>query len=152
MDVAEVFDRLGEAGVAVWLDEEANLRIDKDASAELKQLVRQHRVEVVAIINARTVMNRSRMRIVKLPLGGFALAKPPGPLPEEVVRAIKVLGMDAMPIVINDEECEWLPYREWVRRQVLDFSKPLCDPGELEEWRRKQEAEKELKRNGRRSR
>jgi hypothetical protein len=33
---------------------------------------------------------------VRLPLGGFALAKLPGPLPEEVVEAIETLRLDAV--------------------------------------------------------
>jgi len=149
MDVTEVLDRLGEAGVCVWLDADGNLRIDKEAPAELKELVRAHKPELIAVLKARQVMNRSGMRIVKLALGGHALAKPPGPLPQEVVEAIKALRMDHLPIVHQD--CQGISWDEWVRRQVLDFSKPMCDPEELERWKQEREAEQEARlRRGRR--
>lgn len=145
MDVEAVFDRLMEAGVSVWLDEDGKLLIDKDAPAELKDLVRAHKPAIIAVLKARAVMNRSGVHIVRLPLGGFALAKPPGPLPEEVAAAIETLGMGGMPVVFNDEGGRWLPYREWARQQVLDFSKPLCDPEDLALWRRRIEAEAQEK-------
>ena len=30
--------------------------------------------------------------------------------------------MDHRPLLHNDEGGRWLPYQEWVRQQVLDFS------------------------------
>jgi hypothetical protein len=150
MDISEVWDRLLAARVAVWLDDVGNLRIDKEAPAELKELAREHKPEILAVLKANQVMNRSGMRIVRLPLGGFALAKPPSPLPQEVVDAIRALRMDHLPVVLQGES--GLPYREWVRRQVLDFSKPLCDPEELERWRREREAEEEARLRSRRRR
>ncbi len=149
MDLSEVWDHLSAAGVCVWLDGDGNLRIDKDAPAELKELVREHKPEIIAVLKASQVMNRSGMRIVKLPLGGFALAKPPGPLPEDVAQAIKALRMEHLPIV--DQDCQGISWNEWVRRQVLDFSKPMCDPEDLERWKREREAEQEARvRRGRR--
>jgi len=138
--IEAVLGRLMEAGVAVWLDADGRLRIDKEAPAELKELVREHKPDLVALLKANEVMNRSGMRIVKLPLGGFALAKPPGPLPEDVPQAIKALRMDHLPIV-QRVDLPGLPYDEWVRRQVLDLSKPLCDPEELRQWLAAREAE-----------
>ena len=91
------------------------------------------------MIKANAVMNRSGMRIKKLPLGGFALAKPPGPLPDEIVQAIKVLRMDSMPVVINDEGLRSMKYDEWLLRQ------PLCDPEDLDRWLREREAEEETR-------
>lgn len=149
MDVREVFDRLLAAGVSVWLDGDGKLRIDKEAPEEIKELVRQHKPEIIAVLRAHAVMNESGMRIVRLPRVGFALAKPPGPLPDEVAEAIKALRMEHLPIV-HREEARGLSYDEWVRRQVLDFSKPLCDPDELERWKRERDGEQEARPRSRR--
>ena len=146
MDVEQLWERLLAEGVGVWLDSEGKLRIDKRAPEELKQLVREHKPEVIAVLKAQEVMNRSGLRLVRLPLGGFALAKPPGPLPEEVIGAIKTLRLAQLPLVHNAEGGRWIPHHEWRRRQ------PLCDPKELEQWRRKQEAEREARINNRRRR
>jgi hypothetical protein len=146
MDGLLVWEKLGAAGVSVWVDSHGELRIDKDAPESLKQLVREHKPEVIAVLKAQEVMNRSGLRLVRLPLGGFALAKPPGPLPEEVIGAIKTLHLAQLPLVHNDEGGRWIPYEEWRRRQ------PLCDPKELEQWRRKEEAEREARVNNRRRR
>lgn len=145
MDVEQIWERLLAQGVSVWLGHDGSLRIDRDAPPELKDLVRQHKAEVIAVLRARDVVNRSGVRLVRLPLGGFALAKPPGSLPEEVVEAIKTLRLDHLPLVHNDEGGRWMPYEEWRRRQ------PLCDPKELERWRREREAEEQARlRRGRR--
>ena len=152
MEISEVWDRLMAEGVGVWLDPAGQLRIDKGASAELKELVRRHKAEIAAVLEAHVVMNRSGVRIVRLPLGGLALAKPPGPPPAEVAEAIKTLRMDHMPLVHNYEGGRWLPYQEWVRQQVLDFSKPLCDPEELRRWLAEREAEDEARLRSRRRR
>lgn len=146
MDVELIWEKLGATGVSVWLDADGKLRIDQQAPEELKALVRQHKAEVIAVLKAQEVMNRSGIRLVRLPLGGFALAKPPGSLAEEVVEAIKILRLDHVPSVYNDEGGRWIPYDEWRRRQ------PLCDPKELDEWRRKQEAEEVARCNRRRRR
>jgi len=55
MDVEAVLDRFSEAGVSVWLDAAGKLRIDKDAPAELKQLARQHKQELIDVRRAEAV-------------------------------------------------------------------------------------------------
>jgi len=76
---------------------------------------------------------------VRLPLGGFALAKPPGPLPEEVAGALRTLRLDHLPLVHNDDGGRWMPYREWLCRQ------PACDREDLLRWRKAREAEEQAR-------
>jgi len=144
MDVEVVLGRLLEVGVSVWLDAEGKLRIDKEAPAETKALVREHKAEVIAVLRAQEIVSRSGLRLVRLPLGGFALAKPPGPLPEEVAGALRTLRLDHLPLVHNDEGGRWMPYREWLCRQ------PACDRAELLRWRKTREAEEQARLDRRR--
>jgi hypothetical protein len=118
MDVEAVLDRLMEAGVSVWLDDEGKLRIDKGAPEEIKQLVREHKQELIDVRRAQDFMNRAGIRIIGLPLGQLALAYPPRTDLHELRWAAGVLRMDSMPLVINDEGLEWISPEEWRRRQV----------------------------------
>ena len=118
MDVEAVLDRLMEAGVSVWLDDEGKLRIDKGAPEEIKQLVREHKQQLIDVRRAQDFMNRAGIRIIRLPLGHLALAYPPRTDLDELRWAAGVLRMDSMPLVINDEDCEWISPEEWRRRQV----------------------------------
>lgn len=118
MDVEAVLDRLMEAGVSVWLDDEGKLRIDKDAPVELKDLVRTHKQELMDVRRAQDFMNRAGIRIIRLPLGELALAYPPRTDLDELRWAARILRMDSMPLVINDEGLEWISPEEWRRRQV----------------------------------
>lgn len=118
MDVEAVLDRLMEAGVSVWLDDEGKLRIDKGAPEEIKQLVREHKQELIDVRRAQDFMNRAGVRIIRLPLGHLALAYPPRTDLDALRWAARVLRMDSMPLVINDEGCEWISPEEWRRRQV----------------------------------
>jgi hypothetical protein len=118
VDVEAVLDRLMEAGVSVWLDDEGNLRIDKGATEEIKQLVREHKQELIDVRRAQDFMNRAGIRIIRLPLGHLALAYPPRTGIDELRWAACVLKMDSMPLVINDEGLEWISPEEWRRRQV----------------------------------
>jgi hypothetical protein len=118
MDVEAVLDRLMEAGVSVWLDDEGKLRIDKNAPPEIKDLVREHKQELIDVRRAQDFMNRAGIRIIRLPLGHLALAYPPRTDLDELRWAAGVLRMDSMPLVINDEDCEWISPEEWRRRQV----------------------------------
>ena len=118
MDVEAVFDRLMEAGVHVWLDAEGKLRIDKGAPEEIKQLVREHKQAIIDVKKAIAIMNTRGIRIIRLPLGHQALAYRPGTDLDEIRWAMKVLRMDSMPLVINDEGLEWISPEEWRRRQV----------------------------------
>ena len=118
MDIEALLDRLMEAGVSVWLDAEGKLRIDKGAPEEMKSLVREHKQELTDVRKAQAVMNRPGMRCIRLPLGHLAVAYPLGANLDEIRWAMKVLRMDPMPLVINDEGLEWISPEEWRRRQV----------------------------------
>jgi hypothetical protein len=118
MEIEAVLDRLMEAGVSVWLDDEGKLRIDKGAPEEIKQLVREHKQQLIDVRRAQDFMNRAGIRIIRLPLGHLALAYPPRTDLDELRWAAGVLRMDSMPLVINDEGCEWISPEEWRRRQV----------------------------------
>ena len=118
MDVESVLDRLMEAGISVWLDEEGKLRIDKGAPEEIKQLVREHKQELIDVRRAQEFMNRAGIRIIRLPLGHLALAYPLRIDLDELRSAARTLRMDSMPLVINDEGLEWITPEEWRRRQV----------------------------------
>ena len=118
MDVEAVFDRLMEAGVSVWLDADGKLRIDKGAPEEIKQIVREHKQAIIDVKKAIAIMNTRGIRIIRLPLGHQALAYRPGADLDEIRWAMKVLRMDSMPLVINDEGLEWISPEEWRRRQV----------------------------------
>ena len=128
MDIEAVLDRLTEAGVSVWLDADGKLRIDKGAPEELKDLVRLHKQELTDDRAAQAVMNRPGMRCIRLPLGHLAVAYPLGANLDEIRWAMKVLRMDPMPLVINDEGLRWMTWQEWkLRRRVWDGSKQERD-------------------------
>jgi len=116
MDVEAVLDRLMQAGVSVWLDQDGKLRIDKGAPVELKDLVREHKQALLDLEQALLVMNTAGVRIQRLPLGILALAYPPGTDLERIRWAARILGMDSMPLVINDEGLRWISYDEWRQR------------------------------------
>ena len=119
MDIEAVLDRLMESGVTVWLDAEGKLRIDKSAPPELKELVREHKQPLVDVKKAIALLNATGVRIIRLPLGQLALAYRPGTDLEQIRWAMKVLRMDSMPLVINDEGLRWLTWDQWkLRRQV----------------------------------
>jgi hypothetical protein len=124
VDIEAVLDRLMEASVSVWLDADGKLRIDKGASQELKDLVREHKQELTDVRKAQAVMNRPGMRCIRLPLGHLAVAYPLGADLDEIRWAMKVLRMGPMPLVINDEGLRWMSWDEWkLRRRVWDGSK-----------------------------
>ncbi len=136
MDLAPILDRLDAADASVWLDLEGKLRISKGAPSELKALVREHKQALVDLRTAQAIMNGVGIRIIRLPLGEFALAYPPGAARDETRWAAGVLGMSEMPLVINDEDCVWISFDQWRRRQ------PLCTRQDFEAHHRKLEAEK----------
>ncbi|MCW5982717.1 MAG: hypothetical protein KIT09_31805 [Bryobacteraceae bacterium] len=117
-DVELVLDGLSEVGVSVWLDQEGKLRIDKGATGEIKQLVREHKQELIDVRRAQGFMNRAGIRIIRLPLGHLALAYPPRTDLDELRWAARNLRMDSMPLVVNDEGLEWISPEEWRCRQV----------------------------------
>jgi hypothetical protein len=132
IDVEAVLDQLMEAGVAVWLDADGKLRIDKGAPEELKDLVREHKQELTDVRKAQAVMNRPGMRCIRLPLGHLAVAYPLGADLDEIRSAMKVLRMDPMPLVFNDEGLRWMTWDEWkLRRRVWDGSK--AEPEQIQQ-------------------
>jgi hypothetical protein len=112
VDIEAVLDRLMEARVSVWLDSEGKLRVDKGAPEDLKDLVRQHKHELTDVRKAQDVMNRPGMRGIRLPLGHLAVAYPLRADLDEIRWAMKVLRMDSMPLVINDEGLRWITWHE----------------------------------------
>lgn len=116
MDIEAVLDRLLDAGVSVWLDAEGKLRIDKDAPEDLKQVVRDHKLELTDVRKAQAVMNRPGMRSIRLPLGHLAIAYPLRADLDEIRWAMKVLRME-LPLVINDEGLKWMTWDEWKLRR-----------------------------------
>ena len=137
--VETVVDLLSEAGVSVWLDEGGKLRIDKAAPAELKELAREHKGELIDILSAQAFMNDTGMRIIRLPLGHRALAYPPGINLDTIHWAMKVLRLDSLPLVINDEGARWISYDAWLYRQ------PLWTRQEREDYIRQLEAEEQAR-------
>ncbi len=118
-NIDDIEELLVGIAVTVWLDDSGNLRIDKDAPPDIKETARRHKEALVAVLRAQAVVNNARIRLVRLPLGNQALAKPPGPLPEEVSRAIETLRLDSLPLVINDAGLVSLPYRTWLLKEVF---------------------------------
>jgi hypothetical protein len=139
MNLEVVLDRLAEAGVSVWLDTEGKLRIDKDAPAELKDLVREHKQELIDVRCAHGLMNALGVRIIRLPLGYLALAYPPRASLDRIRWAASVLKMDSLPLVIHDEGLRWTSYEAWRHRQ------PLWTKAERDEYRRERALEDQAK-------
>ena len=119
VEVRDVLEQLHAAGVSVWLDSESRLRIEKDAPAELKDLVREHKQALIEVMSAVRLMNATGIRIIRLPLGHLALAYRLGTDLEPVRHAMKVLGKEAWPLVMNDEGLRPLPWQEWQSRQPI---------------------------------
>ena len=119
LNIEQVLDRLMAEGVSVWLDDLGKLRVDNNAPPELKDLVREHKQELIDVRQAQSLMNRAGTRIIRLPLGHFAVACPLGANLDEIRWAMHVLRMDPMPLVINDEGLRWISYDEWLRQRLL---------------------------------
>jgi len=117
VDIEAVLDRLMVASVSVWLDAEGKLRIDKDAPAELKNLVREHKPAIIDVRRAQDLMNSAGIRIIHLPLGQPALAYTLGTDLDQIRWAMTVLRMDSMPLVLNDEATHWMTWNQWRLRR-----------------------------------
>ena len=126
MEIEAVFDRLMEAGVSVWLDAEGQLRIEKGAPEKIKQLVREHRQAIIDVKKAIAIMNARGIRIVRLPPGHHAMAYPLGTDLEEIRWAMKVLGQESMPLVLNDEGLKWMTWNEWKLRPEV-WKRARCE-------------------------
>ncbi len=129
--VDAVLAQLHAAEVSVWLDTEDKLRIDKDATTELKELVREHKQALIDVKTAVRLMNTAGIRVIRLPLGHLALAYRLGTDLEPIHRAMKVLGKEAMPLVINDEGLRSMTWDEWKLRRPVWTQQgelPRCEP------------------------
>ena len=140
MDINAVLDKLMETGVSAWLDAEGKLRIDKNAPEDIKHLVREHKQELIETRRAQAIVNRPGLRCIRLPLGLLAVTYPLGSDLDEIRWAMKVLRMDSMPLVINDEGFEWISYKEWHRRQI----RRICEDYRREQLRQAAEAAEPL--------
>ncbi len=133
MNVEAIFDRLMEAGVSVWLDSEGKLRIDKGAPEEIKHLVRERKQAIIDVKKAIAIMHARRIRIIRLPLGEDAMAYPLGTDLEEIRWAMKVLGQESMPLVLNHEETKWMTWNEWkLRPEIWARARREKQPPQLE--------------------
>ena len=119
MEIEAVLDQLNAADVSIWLDAEDKLRIDKSASPELKELVREHKQALIELKTAVRLMNTAGIRMIRLPLGHLALAYRLGADLDEIRWAMKVLRKESMPLVINDEGLRSATWDEWKLRQKL---------------------------------
>ena len=135
MEIEAVLDRLNAADVSIWLDAENKLRIDRGASPELKELVREHKQALIELKTAVRLMNAAGVRMIRLPLGHLALAYRLGTDLDEIRWAMKVLRKESMPLVINDEGLRSMTWAEWTLRQKL-WTKE-----DREEYLRQREAE-----------
>jgi hypothetical protein len=50
------------------------------------------------------------MRLIRLPLGHLAVAYPPRADLVKIRWAMRILRMDSMSLVINDDGLRWVPY------------------------------------------
>ena len=72
--IEAVLEQLNAAEISVWLDSECKLRIDKDAPAAMKELVRENKQALLDVKSAVRLMNTAGIRVIRLPLGHLALA------------------------------------------------------------------------------
>ena len=117
--IEAVLEQLNAAEISVWLDSEGKLRIDKDAPAAMKELVRENKQALLDVKSAVRLMNTAGIRIIRLPLGHLALAYRLGADLDQIRWAMKVLRKESMPLVINDEGLRSATWDEWKLRQKL---------------------------------
>jgi hypothetical protein len=60
--VEAVLDQLKQARVRVWLDAAGKLRVNKDAPAEWKHLVREHKQELIDSLSEQSVRSPATMQ------------------------------------------------------------------------------------------
>jgi hypothetical protein len=115
MDIDAILDKLMEAGVSVWLDAEGKLRIDQDAPAELKQLVREHKQELVDVRKAQDILNAPGMRTARI--RSMTEAELPLDVAEVIAAYRRVFGVKSVRVVGSDEE-RGIPYQRWLMDQI----------------------------------
>ena len=122
MSLRNVLENLSEAGVSVWLGRDGALRIDVGAPELIKALVRENKQALVDLCQAQEFVNAAGLRLVRMPMGGRGVAHPPGADLEQVRWALGILGLAHLPLFLNDDDCRWVSYREWIRRQPALWS------------------------------
>ena len=126
IELDAVVEQLNAADVSVWLDSDGKLRIDRDAPAELKELVREHKEPLIEWRNAVHTMNAAGIRMIRLPLGHLALAYRLGADLDQIRWAMKALRKESMPLVINDEGLCSMTWDQWkLRRPVWTHQEDL---------------------------
>ena len=141
MSLRNVLENLSEAGVSVWLGRDGALRIDPGAPEVIKALVRENKQALVDLCRAQELVNAAGLRLVRMPMGGRGVAHPPGADLEQVRWALGILGLAHLPLFLNDDDCRWVSYREWIRRQPALWSdeeprKPLAPTAPVRRRRR----------------
>ena len=122
MSRRQVLAQLSEAGVSVWLGRDGSLRIDSGAPELIKALVRENKQALIDLCRAQEFVNAAGLRLVRMPMGGRGVAHPPGADLEQVRWALGILGLAHLPLFLNDDDCRWVSYREWIRRQPALWS------------------------------
>jgi hypothetical protein len=140
MDIDSILDKLMTAGVSVWLDPDGKLRIDKDAPAELKQLVREHKQELTNVRKAQDILDARLSGLTHEPeqkVPGLARIRnmTEAELPPDVAEAIaayrQVFSVESVRVVGPDDE-RGIPYKRWLIDQVIRQSvECLNDPPPL---------------------
>ena len=74
------------------------------------------------LCRAQEFVNAAGLRLVRMPMGGRGVAHPPGADLEQVRWALGILGLAHLPLFLNDDDCRWVSYREWIRRQPALWS------------------------------
>ena len=119
MSLRTVIERLSAAGVTFWLGPDGALRVDSGAPEEIKALARENKQALVDLCRAQDFANAAGLRLVHMPRGGRGVAHPPGVDLDQVHWALSVLQLSHLPLFLNDDDCRWISYDQWLRRQPL---------------------------------
>ncbi|MBM3786199.1 MAG: hypothetical protein FJW30_17710 [Acidobacteria bacterium] len=119
MSIRNVIEQLSDACVTFWLGQDGALRVDSAAPEEIKALARENKQALVDLCRAQDFANAAGLRLVSMPQGGRGVAHPPGVDLDQVRWALGVLHLSHLPLFLNEDDCRWISYDEWRRRQPL---------------------------------
>jgi hypothetical protein len=122
LSLRTVIERLSAAGVTFWLGQDGALRVDSGAPEEMKALARENKQALVDLCRAQDFANAAGLRLVHMPRGGRGVAHPPGVDLDQVRWALGVLQLSHLPLFLNDDDCRWISYDQWLRRQRVLWS------------------------------
>ncbi len=122
MSLRLVLAQLSDAGVTFWLGQDGALRVDSGAPEAIKALARENKQALVDLCRAQDFANAAGLRLVHMPRGGRGVAHPPGVDLEQVRWALGVLQLSHLPLFLNDDDCRWISYDQWLRRQRVLWS------------------------------